>query len=258
MLKIGADPEMFLMDASQALVSAIEKIGGSKENPLPLPIGDGYAVQEDNVAIEYNIPPAESADELVRNINSAKAFLLEWVQTMGLQFSRLSAAEFPAKELAHPLAKVFGCDPDYNAWTGKVNPRPKADNAALRSCGGHVHIGHPFKSNKDRFKFIQYCDLYLGVGSVLMDEGELRKSLYGAAGACRPKPYGVEYRTLSNFWTFDDDLIKWVYNNTALAMTAWQEKQNIADVSKLIQVAINNNNKSIARELINEFNIPLA
>jgi len=57
-------------------------------------------------------------------------------------------------------------------------------------------------------------DLYLGVPSVLMDKGELRKQLYGKAGAYRMKPYGVEYRTLSNFWIFSDTTIGWVWDNT--------------------------------------------
>ena len=80
-LFIGADPEIFLVDThTHALVSAIDRIGGSKEEPRPLPLGDGFAVQEDNVALEYNIPASDSAEKLVENIGKAMQHLLEMVQ----------------------------------------------------------------------------------------------------------------------------------------------------------------------------------
>ena len=74
-MKIGADPELFLVDAAGAFVSSIGLIGGSKDHPRPLPIGDGFAVQEDNVTLEYNIPASGSKDELVSNIQAAMSFL---------------------------------------------------------------------------------------------------------------------------------------------------------------------------------------
>jgi hypothetical protein len=46
----------------------------------------------------------------------------------------------------------------------------------------------------------------------------LRRELYGKAGAFRPKPYGVEYRVLSNRWLNSEALIRWVYNQSQLGM----------------------------------------
>lgn len=254
-LVIGCDPEIFLVDAAGAFKSAIGLIGGSKHDPRPLPIGPGYAVQEDNVALEFNIPPAKSADELDKNIENVLTFLQEEVAQLALMFSNSSAVSFPVTELMHPAALEFGCDPDYNAWLdGAVNPRPSADDKNLRTCGGHVHVGYKFKSAEQVIAFTKYMDLFLGVQSVLIDEGELRKQLYGKAGAFRYKPYGMEYRSLSNFWIFTKERRTWVWEQTEAAMDAWlNNKVDMSEAGPMIQEAINGNNKALAQEVIGKY-----
>lgn len=257
-IKLGCDPELFLQDAAGALVASCTLIGGTKDHPRPLPLGEGYAVQEDNVAVEFNVPAAEDREQWSASIGNTIAFLEDAVQEMyGLKFSKLSAAFFPKAQLLHPKALEFGCDPDYNAWTGKKNPRPKAADETLRSCGGHVHIGYEFKDNLQKRRAIQLCDFFLGVPSTLIDEGELRKQLYGKYGAMRFKPYGVEYRTLSNFWTLEDGLRKWVFDNTTKAMEALHSDFDVLSLQQPIMEAINNNNKAVARELVDTYNIPM-
>lgn len=256
MFTIGADPEMFLVDAADSYVSAVHLIGGSKEHPRPLPLGEGFAVQEDNVAVEYNIPPASNQNELKSYINQVKDYLAREVGGMGLRLSQHSAALFPENQLKTKEAQTFGCDPDYNCWTSKRNPRPKAAQANLRSCGGHVHIGFPFKTKREVATFMKYMDLFLAVPSVLMDQGEMRKELYGKAGAFRFKPYGGEYRTLSNFWTFEDRYIDWVWESTSKAMFAWQQNQfDINDLQDSIVACINNNNRNLAKQLVDHHSL---
>lgn len=255
--KLGCDPECFLVDASKALVSAIGKIGGTKEEPRPLPIGDGFAVQEDNVALEYNIPPSESKDDFTSNVAKVMDYLSNMVHEQGLQFSNISAASFPYSQLMHPKAMEFGCDPDFNAWrNGKPNPRPSAADKRLRTCGGHVHVGYKFKDFGECINAIKHMDLYLGVASVIMDNGLLRKKLYGKAGAFRAKPYGVEYRSLSNFWVFDKKLTDWVWTATEQAMDAWQtHKVDFKEDGQFIQSAINNNDRDLAYMLIDKYKV---
>lgn len=252
-IMLGCDPELFLIDITGKLRASCGKIGGSKQHPMPLEeLGNGYAVQEDNVAIEFNIPPAKSAKDFIDSVKKTMLYLEDGVKKMhGFTIVNMSAASFPEDELEHPAALEFGCDPDYNAWTLRRNPRPNADDHTLRSCGGHVHVGFERGALKDT-QLIRAMDLFLGVPSVLMDKGELRKQLYGKAGAFRAKPYGVEYRTLSNFWVFDDRLTKWVWDNTERAVNAVESQFAIDNYKDSILDAINNNNKDAARFLINE------
>jgi len=253
-MTLGCDPEIFLVDHQQNLISAIEKIGGSKSIPRPLfKLGKGFAVQEDNVALEYNIPASRSADEFAKNINKIMKHLSKEVSGMGLAFSNLSAAIFPPEQLEHPRALEFGCDPDYNAWTLDVNPKPKADNPGLRSCGGHVHVGADVGNLPE---LIKRMDLFLAVPSQLQDKGILRKQLYGKAGAFRQKPYGGEYRTLSNYWIFNEALIKWVWNNTQLALDSEQLK--VDEDQDTIFAAVNAGDDNAAKFLINKYQIPVS
>lgn len=256
-MRLGCDPEIFLKDAAGALIASCGLIGGSKEAPRPLPIGEGYAVQEDNVAIEFNIPPASSSVEFVNHINLAMDYLRKEIAAQGLVFGPESAALFPKDQLIHPAALVFGCDPDYNAWTRKVNPRPKAADETLRSAGGHIHIGDLGDlTPDDMVMIIKLMDLQAGVPSVRMDDGILRKELYGKRGAFRPKPYGLEYRTLSNFWVFDSRLVDWAWKATALAVDAWRNKTiNPDEDDAAILDAIDNNNQAAASYLIDKYNL---
>jgi Phage phiEco32-like COOH.NH2 ligase-type 2 len=250
---IGCDPELFVADTIPR--SVIGKVGGTKARPLPLPIGEGFAVQEDNVALEFNIPPSHSKAEFVSNLVKATRYLEQQIcAPYGWKFDKRSAISFAMEELEDERAFIFGCEPDFNAWTGRVNPRPMAEDIALRSAGGHVHIGCSHLDVKPR-GVVRACDLYLGVPSVLMDEGELRKQLYGKAGAYRKKEFGVEYRTLSNFWVFSEQLIGWVYDNTERALAAALDEKPIIKDRDLILQAINKNDKAAAKLLVDKYNL---
>lgn len=254
-LKLGCDPELFMIDRNGKLRASCGLIGGTKRNPMPLPLGDGYAVQEDNVAIEFNIPPAEDVQAFVSSIRKTMNFLEEGINKMyGFKLSPLSAASFPEDQLVAPAALEFGCEPDFNAWTGKKNPKPKAEDKNLRSCGGHVHIG--FDKNEVRLeRAIKCCDLFMGVPAVLMDEGEKRKELYGKRGAYREKVFGGEYRVLSNFWIKEDRLIQWVWDNVHKAVDAAKSPFAIDEYDEAILDAIDNNNKEAAAYLVKQCNL---
>jgi hypothetical protein len=254
--KLGCDPEIFMADATGKLRASCGLIGGTKARPQPLTdLGEGYCVQEDNVAIEFNIPPASGAEEFVNSIAKTMKFLNDGVgNALGFHLVNLSAASFPADQLLSPAAKEFGCDPDYNAWTRDKNPKPKANDPNLRSCGGHVHVGFD-KLSIDGVQLIKMMDLFLGVASTVMDDGALRRELYGKAGAYREKEYGFEYRTLSNFWVKDDRLSRWVWDNTEKAINAVEARFAVDDYKDSILAAINDNDKEAANYLINTVNL---
>jgi Phage phiEco32-like COOH.NH2 ligase-type 2 len=207
------------------------------------------------VAIEFNIPPAKDAKAFVQSIGSTLDFLAMSVHSMyGFNLQKLSAASFPDEELEDPAARVFGCDPDYNAWTGKRNPKPKASDPNLRSCGGHIHVGG-LPEGIDKKRVIRCMDFFLGVPSALMDDGEKRKELYGKRGAYRDKSYGVEYRTLSNFWVFDAKLRQWAWDNTERAVKAAMEGFEVEELDDEILSAIDKNDKIVAAELCKTYEL---
>lgn len=257
-ISLGADPELFLVDDAGNYIASCGLIGGTKQTPRPLEIGEGFAVQEDNVALEYNIPASRSKQEFTSNISLAMEYLGNMVRNKGLAFANTSAVSFPEEQLWHPASREFGCDPDFDAWKdGKANPRPTAVDQNLRTCGGHVHIGYRFKSREEILQFIKTVDLFTCVPSVILDpQGARRRELYGNPGAFRFKPYGCEYRSLSNFWTLSPALTDWVWDATSAAMDAWQNKTIIVDdLADTIQTTIKTNNHEEAQRLISTYNL---
>ena len=247
---LGADPELFLINTqSGKFISAIGKIGGTKQHPQP--IGEGCAIQEDNVAVEFNIAPSDTKDQFINGINYALAHLVKKVQDNGLSLSVTASHSFDEDQLRHPLARRFGCDPDFNAWTGRRNKPPTTTDKNLRSAGGHVHFGTPL----DRMQIIRWSDVAMGLWSVLEDTDLRRRELYWKAGAFRMKPYGCEYRTLSCYWIASNDAMekiweraKWAVNKVVRGHTLENDEEG-----KLIQTAINNSNKNLAETLLKKY-----
>jgi Phage phiEco32-like COOH.NH2 ligase-type 2 len=254
---VGADPEVFLRTTEGSLVSAIHHVPGTKNEPVPLDIGDGFMVQHDNVALEFGIPPAADAEALINNINLAMDHISQAVLNGQFVYDTGSAYSFPPFLLMDPEARVFGCDPDFNAWEGgAINPRPHADDHNLRSAGGHVHVGVDIRSKQQGLTLVKLLDLTLGVGSILLDpQGDYRRTLYGKRGAFRPKPYGVEYRSLSNFWIFDKKHTAWVWNGVDRAIKLMEEGFDIDSENTRIFDAINNNNKNTAAALCDYYHL---
>lgn len=257
---IGADVEVFgKLPGQDFHKSLCGLIGGTKDKPKQLQhLNDGYMVQEDNVSLEYNIPVCSSKEEFISSIRTMRNECHNILNSFSFELSPNSSFSFDNEELRHPNAMVFGCEPDFNAWKRTENSKPIAKDKNLRTCGGHIHIG---TNEVDMIEGIQYMDLFLGVPSILVDNSPSsakRRELYGKAGAMRPKPYGFEYRVLSNFWMFEDRLVDWIYQQTRTALAYSTDKRLVtSEKAKLIQKAINNNDEQIAKKLIDEFGMSL-
>lgn len=248
-ITIGADPELFLINPETGLfVSSIDRVGGSKA--FPQSIGKGCAIQEDNVAVEFNTPPCSVVQEFIDSCEYTLEVLTSIAQDHGLGLSIIPSTEFGEDQLKDPRAQEFGCEPDFNAWAnGAKNPRPSADNKALRSAGGHIHIGGV--EDMDKVALIKAMDLFVGVPSVLFDTDTRRRSLYGNPGAFRPKPYGVEYRTPSNAW-LAQKRYQWVFDQTHKAVKFVDEGRSITpELGEKIQRAIINSDQALAQEIMN-------
>lgn len=258
MITIGSDPEFFLRRGN-TYASAIGKIGGSKHDPAPLD-KPGFFIQEDNVAVEFNVPPASECREFVDSIEWAISHIGQKLSSHGYNIAWEASAFFPESELENPAAKVFGCEPDFNAWKdGAVNPRPTSAHAALRTCGGHLHIGYPENADRVfRHRLIQSADLHLGVPSCLVDTDVHRNQLYGKAGAFRPTPYGAEYRVLSNFWLRRRQWVEWAYQGMERAYKFATDTTNWSALDKesaTIQECILKRLQDGAKDLIKEYGL---
>ena len=257
MVKVGCDPELFVRSlVTKEPMSIIGKLGGTKDETLFIS-EKGHGVLEDNVTAEFNIPPALDSDAFVQDINHCIAYIAERANSFGCEVFDAASVIMPDSELENPMAWVFGCEPDYNAYTGEQNPRPNADNPALRSAGGHVHIGFKdFPTMEESAHVVRVMDIFLGLPSLFIDKDILRRKLYGKAGAFRWKEYGVEYRTLSNFWIFSDSLKRWVFDCTQAAVEWSKNNQtNTTGVFKKVQATINSGNLSEAEKLIKYFGV---
>ena len=246
---VGADPELFMVNPNNgAFVSAHDnthgpRVLGTKHKPFKVPYG---AVQVDGTALEFNIDPGSNADEFVHHINSVRTTLANMVP--GYNVVAEPVARFDAEYFTWEVpsaAQSLGCDPDYNGWTSEQNPRPDPAGEPMRTASGHVHIGWTENMDINDHNFFEHCcriarqmDYYLGIHSLLWDKDGTRRQLYGKAGAFRPKPYGMEYRVLSNRWLESPELIRWVYNTVQAGMAdafadVWAE-DSYGDIAKEI------------------------
>ncbi len=202
-LLIGADPEFFVKKDGK-FVSAYGLIEGTKKNPLKV---EGGAVQVDGMALEININPAATFAEFEQNYQNVMSNLRRMVPD-DYEFAFVPVADFdPDYIKSQPdEARALGCDPDFNAYTGEANNPPDAAKN-FRTASGHFHLGWTEDEDIKNPEHIEACqmmtkqlDCGIGLKGIVYDTDNRRRELYGKAGAYRPKPYGVEYRVLSNFW----------------------------------------------------------
>jgi len=253
-ITIGSDPEVFI-EGKEGIVPVIGLLGGTKHKPI---VVDKGALQEDNVLGEFNTDPASSSTEFCNNIRTVMSQMEDKIKPYKIKV--LSSHHFEKSVLTSAGTKAleFGCNPDTNAWSGKENEKP-SPYTTLRTAGGHVHVGFDVASSdkQSRYDVIKLMDIYLGIPSVLLDEDVERRNLYGQAGACRLKSYGVEYRVLSNFWLRSDEYIKWVFDQSVRAVN---NRNYIKDLlgkysSKVIQDTINNSDVSKASEIVDSLQL---
>lgn len=259
-IRIGADPEYFVKQ-NGVFVSAHGLVNGNKKNPLKV---DKGAVQVDGMALEFNIDPAESEDEFFVNINTVFAQL----KAMCPDHEHVIApvADFPLEYInSQPLeARELGCDPDFNAWSGLENVKPDAE-LPMRTASGHIHIGWAENMDKGDPNLYQDCrivakqmDFFLGLPSLFFDADERRRQMYGKAGCFRPKPYGMEYRTLSNAWLTSENLIKWAFRNARKGMEQVMQGNILEDQFGSVDEIINTSNKKEAAKIIKAAGLEMA
>jgi hypothetical protein len=248
---IGCDPEVFLTKNGKP-ASAYGLLKGTKKEPF---LTEGGAYQVDGMAAEFNTTPVKFPD-----LSWLPDTFDEWNEKILLQLKAIREAlpkgyslkidpvmefgkEFLDKQPDE--AKELGCDPDYCAYTLLPNPRPDGEKT-FRTGAGHIHIGWGADIPVDNKEHIEICagfvkslDATVGLFMTYIDRDPRRRELYGKAGAFRPKPYGVEYRTPSNVWIRNKDYRRmvWILVKEAINLHKQQySQQNICNLENVRDV----------------------
>lgn len=227
----GCDPELFIgrtQDKKVYFVGADGLIPGSKEEPYKVKNG---AIQVDGMAAELNIDPVDNEEDFVGNISSVIKDIKDRLPK-GYGLFSSPTAEFSKEEWEKQPdhAKILGCNPDFNAYTGKANPSPDA-NHTFRSGAGHIHVGWGVDFDKNdpelhaaaRFLAI-LMDYYVGGPLSRVANDYKRMELYGRPGCYRTTSFGFEYRSPSNFWLSSEELVRAVFQATVKALSNRSEK----------------------------------
>lgn len=260
LLTVGADPEVFFMTKDGKPQSVEGLLGGTKQEPRKLGTRAGFFVQEDNVAAEFNIPPASSGRQFSNNINYALKMLKGEAKKLNFDLAFVSSLHFPKEQLDTVHAQTLGCEPDFNVWLKEQNPRP-VPPFSLRTAAGHVHVGWDDPSGPEREALLKMLDLYLGVPSIVATAKNARRELYGKAGACRGKEYGVEYRVLDNWWLEDHENREFVFDRVKAAteqiikLGLGPAIEILDDIGEDIQLVINEHRKDHAIALMHKYQL---
>lgn len=262
---IGADPELFLMKDGEYLSVEDYKgplIPGTKARPFEV---KGGAIQVDGVAAEFNLNPAKEFKTYYQNLKDV----------LGELRNRVKSKDASLKLVANPTAtfnkfyfdhlpehtKELGCDPDYNAYTMEPNPRPRT-NKPFRTGSGHIHIGFTSKADVTSQGHMLDCalvtkqlDKALLFAAKDWDNDVQRMELYGKPGAFRAKPYGVEYRPVSNAWLRGFKSVKGVFDITLSVMRAIDSGKHDLDIDYSKSYGDTNSEKVM--NALGEFNYDL-
>lgn len=260
--KIGADPELFFVEARTNLPRSAEGLlGGDKKHPVQMEgLAEGFMVQEDNAAAEFNIPPCNTVEAFTKSIHDSLKYIGKIAKNHKLKLAIVPDLDFPIDQLATKHCQTLGCDPDFNCWTEEENPAPRPP-AQMRTAAGHIHIGWDSPTWEQVMWVARGFDLFVTVPSILVTEPNRRRQLYGKAGACRPKPYGVECRAVDNFWLTRKAYQERLFQNVRALMATLNHESDtftdlLGDYGSLIIDTINNHNRDKATFLCNKFNVP--
>lgn len=261
-LTIGADPELFFVEARTNIPRSAEGLlGGDKQHPVQMEgLPEGFMIQEDNAAAEFNIPPAKTVNQFTTSIFSSLKYLSAIAKKNKLKLSITPDLDFTKEQLATKHCQTLGCNPDFNAWIEEENPVPQPPEL-MRTAAGHIHIGWS-KPTWDQIIWVaRGFDLLITVPSILVTKPNRRRTLYGKAGACRPKKYGVECRSVDNFWLTKRAYQQRIFENVHFLAAELNNNGDMftelmMDYAGMVIDCINNHDVGLATFLCSKFNIP--
>lgn len=197
---LGADPEIAVVNNTTGkIVPAWEITKGIKLGEKQR-LNRSTSIHADGVALEYNFDPVP-IDQFIQAHRVALSAVSDFLSANDCSYIiRPEINGWSKDALLHPLATETGCSEDYDAYAEETDkPRPKVKlEGESRFFGGHIHIG--YDGAIPPWAMVRLLDVFAYLPILKTDNQMGRVKLYGLPGLFRPKPYGVEYRTPSNFW----------------------------------------------------------
>lgn len=202
---IGADPEMFVFTGKK-LLPAYKFLPSKLESSRPLLYWDGFQAEwKYEFGVRCLVHFTQETQLKIRALfHKAKAY----DKTAKLSIRNVVSVPKVLLQRAPEQYVALGCEPSYNAYKIDAERVDNPRELKIRVAGGHIHFGGWYmKPNYE--KHVKALDAILGVWSVGAAQDidiPLRRKYYGMAGEFRTphykrsNTYGIEYRTLSNFW----------------------------------------------------------
>ena len=272
-ITLGCDPEFFFTGAGGGVVGSekvLPKDGIEVGNSPYAYDEDASKFVVDGVQAELNPAPntcrANLANEISRCFRKLASSLKNGEKKIGVSFAPVVNISQAELDSLSEKSKVFGCAPsnnvNFDTKKAKIKVNPK--KYLKRSAGGHIHLGcdrwdddnsYVYDENTDREirtrkiatvlrrpkALVPILDLVVANTCVLLDRDpnnvERRKN-YGRVGEYRRKTYGIEYRTLSNFWLRSYPLMSFVMGLVRQAVHMVQQSRKGNDYVAALLAAV--------------------
>ncbi len=252
-LLVGTDVEYFIkmgLDKKDAELAAASHLIGDaygKKNPLKKNVAGfrstgkfDLTIHNDNIMCEIGVTPVPFSTNLFDReviMDDRLMSAREYVKSMGMDALHVEVLKDSTVLVDDVLAtskhfSEFGCMPDYCAYNyDKDEDACSLSGIMQRFAGGHIHLGSgniPELSFEEKLRLIRCLDYKIYPVFYTYDLSP-RMENYGAPGRFRLKSYGVEYRTPSNWWTFDEKRIKLIFSLIDDAIDAFNEGKDYSE-----------------------------
>jgi len=220
-ITLGSDPEFFVLDPKGRPYPATLFAIGTKDYPSQIDsLGEGFYEQRDNLSLEGNIPPANTKEEFIKHMNSLRNYFANKVGRFEYTLSPNGVEYFVKRYLSTTEGMEFGCSSVISLWDSipyefADRPTPNLSKCNFRVAGCHLHIGYTGSKELNRTNMDiaigRLFDLFVTVPSQIIKPEPERIETYGRWGMIRRKPYGVECRTLSSYFT-QSEYLPWIWD----------------------------------------------
>lgn len=275
-LDMGGDPEFFIEKNGKIVPAEIierkypEIFVRTQKNRYGLKRYQTHLIK-DGIALEMNFIPSFCREIVAGRVYSGFEKLSPLLRD-GYKVSKKSYIKIPKRymESLNFDSLNFGCKPSNNVYIGNnLRPEENPFNFPYRSAGGHIHFGFTNATQiqqqaltERKNLLIKGLDVVVGNTAVLIDKDIInkeRRKVYGKAGEYRDTSYGIEYRTLSNFWLWSESLMSLIFGlaREVVYMVADDNENLINELLKLVdqdrvREAIDTNNVEMAYHNYNQ------